>query len=160
MCNVQRVMDCFFTWRATIATICNDERLEQTGIDSVALSGRLSDLIPGLKPWAISVGPFHGQRPWVWSPTYSVRTISWPRTTYRFRSPVGNGVIGSTGRFSMRGPARANRKPPTANRQLYSRSSHSRTEATVCFNVEVPAVRPIESKPSNQSACSSSTLSI
>src|SRR5260221_13258469 len=86
MCNVQRVMDCFFTWRATIATICNDERLEQTGTDSGALSGRLSDLIPGLKPWAISVGPFHGQRPWVWSPTYSVRTISWPRTTYRFRS--------------------------------------------------------------------------
>jgi hypothetical protein len=52
MCNVQRVMDCFFTWRATIATICNDERLEQTGIDSVALSGRA-------RP--IPSGQFHGQ---------------------------------------------------------------------------------------------------
>jgi hypothetical protein len=81
MCNVQRVMDCFFTWRATIPKIRTDERLEQTGIVSLALvrqssrnalselhlatarlemlSGRIYCLRnPGLKPWAMVYSRF------------------------------------------------------------------------------------------------------
>jgi hypothetical protein len=68
---VQRVMDCFFTWRETIVTICNDERLEQTEtrFGRPFRASPLSDRIPGLKPWAILLdhfmvkGPMANARP-------------------------------------------------------------------------------------------------